>query len=135
MPLTASVLATALIVLSALTWLAIARASAARRLFVGASMFALTTAGRQVPPDRLNTIATGLFLLACAGIALLIWRARTMPRVGQVLFLVIAAFLLTNKVYSPQYVLWLLPFVVLARPRWRDWLIWSAVINWHKPTG
>ena len=53
-------------------------------------------------------------------------------------FLVIAAFLLTNKVYSPQYVLWLLPFVVLARPRWRDWLVFTAgeliyfvAIWWH----
>ena len=53
-------------------------------------------------------------------------------------FLVVAAFLLTNKVYSPQYVLWLLPFVILARPRWRDWLIFTAgeliyfvAIWWH----
>ena len=44
MPLTASALATALVVLSALSWLAIARASAARRLLVGVSTFALTTA-------------------------------------------------------------------------------------------
>ena len=38
----------------------------------------------------------------------------------------VAAFLITNKVYSPQYVLWLLPLAVLARPRWRDVLIWTA---------
>ena len=31
-----------------------------------------------------------------------------------------------NKVYYPQYVLWLLPLAVLARPRWRDILIWQA---------
>jgi hypothetical protein len=55
-----------------------------------------------------------------------------------VAFLVVVAFLLTNKVYSPQYVLWLLPFVVLARPRWRDWLVFTAgeliyfvAIWWH----
>ena len=36
------------------------------------------------------------------------------------------AFLLVNKVYSPQYVLWLLPLAALARPRWRDLLIWQA---------
>ena len=39
------------------------------------------------------------------------------PRLPQLAFLVVAAFLLTNKVYSPQYVLWLLPLAVLARPR------------------
>jgi uncharacterized membrane protein len=31
-----------------------------------------------------------------------------------------------NKVYSPQYVLWILPLAVLARPRWRDLLVWQA---------
>ena len=53
-------------------------------------------------------------------------------------FLVVAAFLMTNKVYSPQYVLWLLPLMILARPRWRDWLIFTAgeliyfvAIWWH----
>ena len=48
------------------------------------------------------------------------------PRLAQLGFLVVAGFLLVNKVYSPQYVLWLLPLAVLARPRWRDQLIWQA---------
>lgn len=38
----------------------------------------------------------------------------------------VAAFILTNKVYSPQYVLWLIPLAALARPRWRDFLVWQA---------
>lgn len=38
----------------------------------------------------------------------------------------VAAFILTNKVYSPQYVLWLIPLAALARPKWRDFLIWQA---------
>jgi uncharacterized membrane protein len=45
---------------------------------------------------------------------------------------------LTNKVYSPQYVLWMVPLAVLARPRWRDLLLWQlaeavyfVAIWWH----
>ena len=34
-------------------------------------------------------------------------------------FLIVVAFTLTNKVYSPQYSLWLVPLAVMARPRWR----------------
>ena len=52
--------------------------------------------------------------------------APSTPRLAQLAFLVVAGFLLVNKVYSPQYVLWLLPLAVLARPRWRDQLVWQA---------
>jgi uncharacterized membrane protein len=37
---------------------------------------------------------------------------------------VVAAFLIFSKVWSQQYVLWLLPLVVLARPRW------GAIVAW-----
>ncbi len=39
----------------------------------------------------------------------------------------LASFLLFNKVYSPQYVLWLLPFFVLLRIRWGWWVSYLAV--------
>ena len=45
---------------------------------------------------------------------------------GQLAFLLVAGFLLLNKVWSPQYSLWLLPLAVLARPRWRSLLLWQA---------
>ncbi|MGV1036458.1 MAG: glycosyltransferase family 87 protein [Candidatus Nanopelagicales bacterium] len=82
--------------------------------------------GAHVPDGALNTVATGLFLLLCAGIAVLGLRAKRRPRLASLCFLVVAAFLLTNKVYSPQYVLWLIPLAALARPRWRDFLIWQT---------
>ena len=60
------------------------------------------------------------------GVLVLGLRLRHVPRIAQLAFLVLLGFLLVNKVYSPQYVLWLLPLAVLARPRWRDLLIWQA---------
>ena len=67
-----------------------------------------------------------VFGAVCVGVAALGLRARRTPRVAQLGLLVVTGFLLVNKVYSPQYVLWLLPLAVLARPRWRDLLIWQA---------
>ncbi|MBY8886778.1 glycosyltransferase 87 family protein [Streptomyces sp. PTM05] len=78
------------------------------------------------PLNGANTYATALMLLLCVGLAAAILYAPVRPRFVQVAFLVIAAFILTNKVYSPQYVLWLVPLAALARPRWRDFLIWQA---------
>jgi uncharacterized membrane protein len=80
------------------------------------------------PPstDTVNTLAMLLMLLCCAGIAALAFVAPRRPRFAQLAFLIVAAFILTNKVYSPQYVLWLVPLAALARPKWRDFLIWQA---------
>lgn len=91
-----------------------------------------------VPADVLNVVATGSFVLLFALIAVLSLATKRRPRLAQVAFLVIAAFVLSGKVYSPQYVLWLVPLAAMARPRWRDFLIWQvgevvyfAAIWWH----
>ncbi|HKS45275.1 MAG TPA: glycosyltransferase 87 family protein [Amycolatopsis sp.] len=78
-------------------------------------------------PTWLNVVSGGLFLLCCAGIAYLGLTAPRRPRLGQLCFLVVAAFLLTAKVWSPQYSLWLVPLAVLAIPRWRPLLAWMLV--------
>src|SRR5206468_9663613 len=74
----------------------------------------------------LDNITYGLFALCCAGIGLLIMLAPKPPRVAQVAFLVVAGFLIFSKVWSQQYVLWLLPLAVLARPRWGAFLVWQV---------
>ncbi|GAA4657898.1 glycosyltransferase 87 family protein [Streptomyces chumphonensis] len=78
------------------------------------------------PLEKANAYGILLMLLGCAAIALLALYAPRRPRFAQLAFLVVALFILTNKVYSPQYVLWLIPLAALARPRWRDVLIWQA---------
>jgi uncharacterized membrane protein len=83
-------------------------------------------------PAVLNAVVAGLLLLLVLGVAWLVLRAPVRPRVAQVCFLLVAGFLLLNKVYSPQYALWLVPLAVLARPRWRSLLLWQAseVLVW-----
>lgn len=74
-----------------------------------------------------GTINLGSWLvlgLWCAGVLVLGLRAPVTPRFAQLGLLIVIGFLLVNKVYSPQYVLWLLPLAALARPRWRDQLVW-----------
>ncbi|MDT0342160.1 glycosyltransferase family 87 protein [Streptomyces litchfieldiae] len=78
------------------------------------------------PIDDVNLYATTLMVIGCAAIAVLALTAPRRPRLAQLVFLVVALFVVTNKVYSPQYVLWLIPLAVLARPRWRDFLIWQG---------
>jgi uncharacterized membrane protein len=74
----------------------------------------------------LNNISYGLTLLACLGVLALALLAPRRPRVAQLAFLVVAAFLIFSKVWSQQYVLWLLPLIVLARPRWGAIIAWTV---------
>jgi uncharacterized membrane protein len=83
-------------------------------------------AGHTVTPTTINLVSWAFFAAVCVAVLVLGLRAPRTPRVAQLAFLVVAGFLLVNKVYSPQYVLWLLPLAVLARPRWRDLLVWQA---------
>jgi len=79
------------------------------------------------PPVVLNTVVAALFLLCCAAIAYIALTAPQRPRVAQLAFLVVAAFLLVNKVWSPQFSLWLVPLAVLALPHRRILLVWMTI--------
>jgi uncharacterized membrane protein len=77
-------------------------------------------------PSVLNAVVAVVLVLYFAGIGWLTLAAPVRPRVAQVAFLLVAGFLLLNKVWSPQYSLWLLPLAALARPKWRTLLLWQA---------
>jgi uncharacterized membrane protein len=74
----------------------------------------------------LNLVVAVVLVLMVAGVGWLTLAAPVRPRVAQIAFLLVAGFLLLNKVWSPQYSLWLLPLAVLARPKWRSLLLWQA---------
>jgi uncharacterized membrane protein len=79
------------------------------------------------PPVVLNAVVAVLFLTCCAAIAYIGLTAPRRPRLAQLAFLVVAAFLLVNKVWSPQFSLWLVPLAVLALPHRRVLLAWMTV--------
>ena len=76
--------------------------------------------------STVNVWSWVLFGAWCLGVLVVGLLAPRTPRFAQLGFLVLVGFLLVNKVYSPQYVLWLLPLAALARPRWRDHLVWQG---------
>jgi hypothetical protein len=65
-----------------------------------------------------NAVLTGIVLAAVAIGALRIWRG---ARVAHVAALVFYVFMLMEKVYSPQYTLWLVAYALLAG--WEPWTI------------
>lgn len=106
-------------------WLRFYTFSRERGMDFGSAWYALSLAGLTVPAGVLNTVSMGVFAAACLAILALGALAPRPPRLAALALLTVGAFVLTNKVYSPQYVLWVLPLAVLARPRWRDLLIWQ----------
>ncbi|WP_432477940.1 glycosyltransferase family 87 protein [Nocardioides sp. GXQ0305] len=82
--------------------------------------------GDAIAAGTVNLGSWAFLLVWCAGVLAIGLRAPVTPRFAQLGLLVVIGFLLVNKVYSPQYVLWLLPLAALARPRWRDQLVWLS---------
>jgi uncharacterized membrane protein len=83
--------------------------------------------GGVISPSTLNWVGELGLVIAVAAIGVIVLTAPRRPRVPQIAFLVVAAFLLVNKVDSPQYSLWLLPLAVLAYPRWKPLLAWQII--------
>jgi uncharacterized membrane protein len=77
------------------------------------------------PISTLNLLSAVSLALCLAVIAWFALAVPRRPRLPQLCFLVLAAFLITNKVWSPQYVIWLVPLAVLARPRLWPYALWQ----------
>lgn len=97
------------------------------------------------PEPLVDRLSTGLILAGWLA-ALLLGRRWGGPgrypwlQVGAAM---LAVFLALNKVYSPQYALWILPFLVLVRVRWGWWVaLWAVdatlflgLLSWYADTG
>ena len=61
-----------------------------------------------------------LILIGLVFLVVLIIVAPKIPSAPQIAYLAVAVFLVGNLVYSPQFVLWILPLIVLIRPKVAD---------------
>lgn len=73
--------------------------------------------GQCVPPSMINVLAIVLTCAMAAGLWYLKSRRDPGWAAWTFAFPLLIVFLLTNKVYSPQYSLWLLPWFALLHPR------------------
>jgi len=73
----------------------------------------------------LTTWSRLVMIAGYLGLAGLILVARHRPTVAQIAYLAVAIMCVGNLVYSPQYVLWLAPLIVLVRPYLVDLVMFS----------
>jgi hypothetical protein len=73
----------------------------------------LDTMGIGLSNDAVNLLST--FSVALALLLLTLWVARFRPSFAEVAVLAITAVLVLNKVFKPQYVIWVLPFYAWIR--------------------
>jgi len=102
--------------------------NAERGADLGSFWYALSLAGIHVQTSTTWALLSRLVIvLGYIGLALLIYLARRPGTDIQVAYLAVAILIAGNLVYSPQYVLWILPLVVLARPKALD--IWVFTMS------
>ena len=67
-----------------------------------------------INPSNINFYWIALFLLISLAIVVKLLRRSTVPTLAETAFIFVALFTALNKVYSPQYILWLAPLAVIA---------------------
>ncbi|MCL1922893.1 MAG: glycosyltransferase 87 family protein [Propionibacteriaceae bacterium] len=66
-----------------------------------------------------------VMIFGYAALAVVIFLARRTPSAAQIAYLAVGIFVVGNLVYSPQYVLWMLPLLILVRPYRLDMVIFT----------
>lgn len=103
-------------------WLEFYKFSRERGIDVGSIWLAANTLlHANIELHTVNTI--GLAVVGIAGLLLLLAGKRVDVFTGSLA--IVGVFVLVNKVYSPQYWLWLTPLMVMAAVRFREYALWS----------
>jgi len=114
-------------------WLRFYQLNLSRGSDWGSLWYALTALGVNLP--SLNYLSILFLLIGFAAIAIYIFELRNTPSLASLSFIVLATVMCSSKVYSPQYVLWLVPLAVIALIDKRDlhafWIWQGAELIYH----
>jgi uncharacterized membrane protein len=99
----------------------------------GSVWYALSSLGVNLGSTNFFAILT--LAVAVLVISLLIFSTKETMQLADVSFIVLALVMIASKVYSPQYVLWLVPLAVIAMTRRKDvhafWIWQIAEVIYH----
>ena len=99
----------------------------------GSAWYALSSLG--VPLGSTNFFAILALLVAVLVVSLFIFGTKETVTLADVSFIVLALVMVASKVYSPQYVLWLVPLAVIAISTRKDfhafWIWQIAEVIYH----
>ena len=99
----------------------------------GSLWYALSSLG--IPIGNTNFFALLALLIAVLVISLLIFATKETMHLAQISFIVLALVMIASKVYSPQYILWLVPLAVIAMTTRKDlyafWIWQLAEVIYH----
>jgi uncharacterized membrane protein len=99
----------------------------------GSAWYALSSLG--VPLGSTNFFAILALLISVLVISLFIFGTKETVNLADVSFIVLALVMVASKVYSPQYVLWLVPLAVIAMTTRKDlhafWIWQIAEVIYH----
>lgn len=99
----------------------------------GSIWFSLSALGINLV--NINYLSVLLLLIGFAAITIYLLELNTTPALAEISFIVLAVVMTASKVYSPQYVLWLVPLAVLALQSKKDvyafWIWQCAEMVYH----
>ena len=99
----------------------------------GSLWYALSSLG--IPIGNTNFFALLALLIAVLVISLLNFATKETMHLAQISFIVLALVMIASKVYSPQYILWLVPLAVIAMTTRKDlyafWIWQIAEVIYH----
>lgn len=129
--LTWSALNAPLLLLNPTAWLSFWRNGWNGEAATGSIYHLVTVLGQRLAGTGFSPSAASWTSLLLTGLGVVVivfvnFRTAQPPRVATLAFLLVAWFVLVDKYAAPEHLVWLLPLIALARPRWRTLLIWQV---------